>query len=120
MGTPFFVAKRGECTFVTKVRHMENIGVMVGIIIDNHSENIQHIIMSDDGTGGGINIPSIMIGKTDGEKLLDFLNTATNEELSQVSIMIDFHQNKPDNRVEYDIWYTSSNDRALDFIYDFA
>jgi hypothetical protein len=26
---------------------------------------------------------------------------------------------KPDNRVEYDIWYTSSNDVALDFIHDF-
>lgn len=26
---------------------------------------------------------------------------------------------KPDNRVEYDIWFTSSNDRALDFISDF-
>jgi hypothetical protein len=25
----------------------------------------------------------------------------------------------PDNRVEYDFWYTSSDDRALDFIIDF-
>lgn len=27
---------------------------------------------------------------------------------------------RPDNRVEYDIWYSSSNDVALDFIHDFA
>lgn len=27
---------------------------------------------------------------------------------------------KPDNRVEYDFWYTSSSDRALDFIRDFG
>lgn len=27
---------------------------------------------------------------------------------------------RPDNRVEYDIWYSSSNDMALDFIHDFA
>lgn len=26
---------------------------------------------------------------------------------------------KPDDRVEYDLWFTSSNDRALDFISDF-
>lgn len=26
---------------------------------------------------------------------------------------------RPDNRVEYDIWYSSSNDLALDFIQDF-
>lgn len=25
----------------------------------------------------------------------------------------------PDNRVEYDIWYTSTDDRALDFINNF-
>ena len=26
---------------------------------------------------------------------------------------------RPDNRVEYDIWYSSSNDVALDFIQGF-
>ncbi len=26
----------------------------------------------------------------------------------------------PDNRVEYDIWYTSTDDRALDFINNFG
>lgn len=33
--------------------------------------------------------------------------------------MAEFIMNKPDNRVEYDLWFTSSNDRALDFIADF-
>lgn len=33
--------------------------------------------------------------------------------------MAGFDMEKPDNRVEYDLWYTSSNDRALDFITDF-
>jgi hypothetical protein len=33
--------------------------------------------------------------------------------------MAEFIMEKPDNRVEYDIWFTSSNDRALDFISDF-
>ena len=37
-----------------------------------------------------------------------------------MEIKAEFEMNKPDNRVEYDIWYTSSNDRALDFIRDFA
>jgi len=27
---------------------------------------------------------------------------------------------RPDNRVEYDIWYTSNNDNVLDFITDFS
>jgi len=33
--------------------------------------------------------------------------------------MAEFKMEKPDDRVEYDLWYTSSSDRALDFISDF-
>ena len=76
--------------------------------------------MSDDGTGGGIRIPSMLLGKTDGANLIDFLKTASDEELKTIAIMAEFIMEKPDNRVEYDIWFTSSNDRALDFIQDFA
>lgn len=98
---------------------MENIGVKVAIIIDDSEEDVDEILMSDDGTGGGIRIPAMLIGKTDGKKLLDFLRRASQEELDQVAIMAEFVMEKPDNRVEYDLWFTSSNDRALDFISDF-
>lgn len=64
--TPFFIAQRGNCSFVKKVRNMENIGVSVAIIIEDREEEIDDIVMSDDGTGGGIKIPSILISKRDG------------------------------------------------------
>jgi len=76
------VASRGGCSFVTKVRNMEEIGVAVGIVIDDFRENVTNIVMSDDGSGSGIRIPSMLISKEDGDKLLDFLKTATNDELS--------------------------------------
>lgn len=38
--TPFYVARRGQCSFVQKVRNMENIGVAVGIVIDEYAEQI--------------------------------------------------------------------------------
>lgn len=56
---------------------MENIGVAVGIVIDDHAEFIDNILMSDDGTGGGIRIPSMLISKPDGELLLNWLKSAT-------------------------------------------
>jgi hypothetical protein len=56
---------------------MENIGVAVGIVIDDHAESIDNVLMSDDGTGGGIRIPSMLIGKTDGAVLLDWIKSAT-------------------------------------------
>ena len=49
---------------------MENLGVAVGIVIDDHSENVDSVLMSDDGTGGGIRIPSMLIGSVDGDKLV--------------------------------------------------
>ncbi len=79
--TPFYIAERGDCSFVKKVRNMESIGVAVAIIIDDSDENIESVIMSDDGTGGGIRIPSMLIGKTDGKKLIDFLLRADEKEI---------------------------------------
>ena len=51
---------------------MENIGVAVGIIVDTSDEDIDTIVMSDDGTGGGIRIPSMLIGKKEGNILIDY------------------------------------------------
>lgn len=56
-----------------KVRNLENIGAAVAILIDNSDEEIENIVMSDDGTGGGIRIPSMLIGKAEGKKLIDWL-----------------------------------------------
>ena len=117
--TPFFIAERGDCSFVRKVRNMENIGVSVAIIIDSDEEDIDEVVMSDDGTGGGLRIPAMLIGKTDGKKLIDFLRRSSQEEIDQTALLAEFVMEKPDNRVEYDLWFTSSNDRALDFISDF-
>lgn len=66
---------------------MENIGVSVAIIINDNDDDIDNVIMSDDGTGGGIRIPSMLVTKTEGMKLLDFLKRASDLELDQIAIM---------------------------------
>ena len=99
---------------------MQNVGASVGIIIDNKDEEPERVVMSDDGTGGGIQIPSMIISQTDGKKILNFIMHASPEEMSSLAIMASFDMNHPDNRVEYDIWFTSSNDKALDFISGFG
>lgn len=113
------LADRGQCSFVTKVRNMEKAGAAVGIVIDSSNEDISKVVMSDDGTGAGIRIPSLLISKKDGVVLMDFLETASKEELDQLVIMANFEMGRPDNRVEYDIWYSSSDQKMLDFIEDF-
>ena len=41
---------------------------------------IDEILMSDDGTGGGIRIPSMLIGTNDGDKLIDWYMKASEDE----------------------------------------
>ena len=116
--TPFMIAYRGECSFVQKVRNMENIGVAVAIIIDNRPEMIDEILMSDDGTCGGIRIPSMLIGENDGKKLVDWYTNASVDERASLVLMSEFVMPVHEN-VNVDFWFTSSSDRAIDFLEDF-
>ena len=53
--TPIFLVDRGNCTFVTKARNVQNNGGSLAIIIDSKDfEQPSDVIMSDDGTGSGI------------------------------------------------------------------
>jgi hypothetical protein len=154
--TPIILADRGGCTFVKKVRNIEHAGGRLGIVMDNQNEDVTTVIMSDDGTGMGISIPSLLIGKSDGQVLKDFLEkyggtqymkknttvvdpeeddplgggdrnlkekkkekTKDQEMIEQAALLVTFEMPHPDQRVEYDIWYSSIDDRAIDFITEF-
>ena len=63
---------RGNCSFVTKVRNAERAGASLVVVFDDRVENITNVIMGDDGTGTGIRIPSMLIGKDSGKILKEF------------------------------------------------
>jgi len=116
---PFMLANRGDCTFVEKVRNIEEAGAGLAIIIDNKDEDINKIVMSDDGSGAGLRIPSMLISYEDGQKLMNFMKESDQKTKDQISVVVEFKMTRPDNRVEYDIWYSSNNDLVLDFLQDF-
>ena len=59
---------------MTKVRNIEKAGGSLAVIIDDTSnEDVSKVIMSDDGTGTGIRIPAMLIGKKEGQILKEFL-----------------------------------------------
>jgi len=163
--TPIILVDRGNCTFVMKIRNIEHAGGRLGIVMDNTIEDVTNVIMSDDGTGMGITIPSLLIGKSDGDILKEFLEdhggthymkinnqdrkknrdrgddlddeddeddddsdyrrderrekTDDQKLVEQASLLVTFEMPHPDQRVEYDIWYSSVDNKALDFIVDF-
>lgn len=70
--------------------------------------------MADDGTGRSIHIPSFLIRKADAEIILSAMTSSS----VYVKGIIDIAH--PDNRVEYDLWYSSILDLDTSFIEDMS
>ena len=120
--SPIVIVRRGNCSFVTKVRNIEHAGGRLALVVDKNDEDVKNVIMIDDGNGNGIRIPSMLVSKRHGEILLDYLNKEHTDDLGNkqlLALWASFEIDSPDNRVEYDFWYTSSDDLALDFLRDF-
>jgi hypothetical protein len=99
---------RGECTFVTKVRHAQNVGAKAVIIIDNKDE--EYIPeMADDGTGTSISIPSMLIRKKDGAEIK---NAALE---SSIIATMRWGLPNPDGVVEWSFWTSSFDDNSVEF-----
>lgn len=89
------------------MRNIERAGASLAVIIDNTDENIRNVIMSDDGTGSGIRIPSMIISKKDGEILKAFLTQKDKELTEKAALTAEFVMENPDNTVEWQFFYTS-------------
>jgi len=71
--SPIVVVQRGGCSFVTKIWNAEHAQARLVLIIDDKDEEIENVIIVDDGNGAGIWIPAMLITKKDGDVLKDFL-----------------------------------------------
>ncbi len=69
--------QRGGCTFEVKLRNVESAGALGALVFNNQGSPI---VMS--GTRGSVNIPAVMIGQADGQRLLDELNADGSVEVT--------------------------------------
>ena len=112
--TKIFIARRGDCAFVEKVRNAEKMGASLLVVVDNKAENITAVIMGDNGTGAGLRIPAMLIGKSDGERLIEF---AMSKGVATLSA--EFSVKEKGSVADIELWYSSNNQKALDFIKEF-
>ena len=83
------------------------------VVIDNKVENVTNVIMGDDGTGVGIRIPSMLIGKGDGEKLKEYASA------EGATLSAEFTVKTVKTVTDVEFWYSSTNVKALDFLKEF-
>ena len=76
------------------------MGGSIAIIVDSIKEDTSRIVMSDDGRGDLVSIPSLLISNQDGNKIK---NQTNKEIIVRVPLLI----SNPDNRVEYDLYYST-------------
>jgi hypothetical protein len=117
------IVRRGGCTFVTKVRvAQEAKGAHAVIIVDQESssytsETIQNLIVADDGYGEQVKIPSILVAKEEGRKLIQAVQRGGMRDPVVVELGWDIPVNKI---VTLDMWLSSASDELSLFIKEFA
>lgn len=85
---PIVMVERGNCTFVTKARNVQRVGGLFALIVNNNDDDIDKMILSDDGTGSDIYIPTVLISKKDGEMLKKYMYDNRNSPVSLKNIIL--------------------------------
>jgi hypothetical protein len=118
--SPFILmVDRGNCTFVQKVRKAQHAGAAAVLIADNVCQcfertcnapdnnlscEVAEPIMSDDGSGADVTIPSFLVFKQDADPIKDAI-----VQDQHIRIEMAFSIPAPDSRVEYDIWLSPAD-----------
>ena len=119
--SPFIMVQEGTCSIVDKVHNIESSGGHLAIIISDSDEEIGGIFMSDEGAGYDITIPAILISKSDGKILANYYinHVHSHQEIKDIRIEVKFENEKLDNTVKYDLWYSPDQENAYIFFKEF-
>eukprot|EP00441_Pelagodinium_beii_P041826 CAMPEP_0197629504 /NCGR_PEP_ID=MMETSP1338-20131121/7322_1 /TAXON_ID=43686 ORGANISM="Pelagodinium beii, Strain RCC1491" /NCGR_SAMPLE_ID=MMETSP1338 /ASSEMBLY_ACC=CAM_ASM_000754 /LENGTH=471 /DNA_ID=CAMNT_0043200549 /DNA_START=111 /DNA_END=1526 /DNA_ORIENTATION=- len=112
------MVRRGSCSFTTKVKvAQKSKDAHAVIIVDKEDSNLKtsdmpNIIVADDGYGGDIHIPSVLIAKAEGRKLIE---AAKREE-----VIIELAWDLPTQHVvTVDMWMSSASQMTHKFLKEF-
>lgn len=115
---PFIIIRRGDCTFVTKVKNAQSAGAKMAIIVDDKSDNTENITMIDDGFSFSVNIPSIFLTKQHGDILIDLLKSP-DETKRNIVLTINFENRLKTGQTDTVFWLSTSNRNSFRVINEF-
>jgi len=115
---PIMVVMRGECPFYLKAHYAQLAGARMVIVVDNQYEEVEAKLMVDSaGQGEAIRIPSVLLTKQAGDKLIDSLRSK-DKAVNNIKVVYDFTIPKSE-KVNYNIWLSSGNAQSYRFIRDY-
>ncbi len=95
-----------------KVGNVEKEGGQLAVIMDDRVEKTENVVMSDDGTGAKITIPSVFIGELDGEIIMEHSRN------SSVILTMKF-ETKQSNTANVSLWLDTSVRSSYIMLRDF-
>lgn len=109
-----FMFDRGNCSYAMKVKHAQDVGVRAVIIANNiPNQNIEGVEMRDNGIGGTLLIPALMISKEDADRLKQVY-------IEQgVELLLGFELPKSKGRISLSLVLSSGNLDSQSFISGF-
>jgi len=132
---PFILmVDRGRCTFVEKVRNAQHSGAAAVVIADDKclcddtkcieadrandddpSSSCERTepVMFDDGSGGDITIPTMLLSKHDADSIK---NVLYDDSTGVVQMRMRWYLPGPDDRVEYELWSTPTDVAGREFV----
>lgn len=116
---PIILVDRGNCSFVTKVKNVQEAGGHIALIVNNNPiESIEDIIMADDGRGRDLVIPGVLITSQQGEILKNFYkeNKSNKKLIDNIKIEVDFEMENRTNNVKLDFYISSKNENFYKLI----
>lgn len=90
---------------MNKVRNVERAGASYALIGDSKIEDSEVFIMSDDGSGHSVNIPSFFIRKMTADAI-----KAAYKNKERVIIRINIETGQPDETADVTLWYSTPFD----------
>lgn len=116
---PIILLDRGNCSFVTKVRNVQQVGGHIALIVNNNPyEDLKDIIMADDGRGRDLVIPGVLITYQQGEIIKKFYreNKLFPKIIENIRIEVDFEMENRTNIVKLDFFVTSFNENYYNLL----
>mmetsp|Transcript_13590 Transcript_13590/g.21235 ORF Transcript_13590/g.21235 Transcript_13590/m.21235 type:complete len:154 (+) Transcript_13590:284-745(+) len=113
--------KQGECDTVSKVEHAQEMGFAAAVISHKRSYDFFDIHRRDKDLeeekrkGQSLHIPYFKIWDHEEKDIIKVL-----KKDEDVILKIDLALYNPDNRVEYEMWYSTILDLKVDFIKEIA
>ena len=115
-----FLVLQGEWSIFDKAQNIQAAGGKLAILVDFDKNSITTVLSLSISDHSKIHIPMIIIEKDVGDKIIEYYESQFNlQQNPNVHIQVEFRVNKPDDRVEYDVWLSSANEKGLKFIQDF-